>query len=63
MRAIAVLVVVTALLAVAEVVLVAGPHYPRGVFAVFGLLGCVTIVVVSKLLGKIWLQRPAPSDE
>lgn len=27
-------------------------------FAWFGLVGCVAIIVVSKALGKLWLQRP-----
>ncbi|MBI2866392.1 MAG: hypothetical protein HYX99_03415 [Chloroflexi bacterium] len=32
--------------------------YPiPGFFALLGLLGCVAIVVVSKLLGRYWLQR------
>jgi hypothetical protein len=31
-------------------------HVP-GFFALFGFVGCVIIVVVSKLLGHYWLQR------
>lgn len=31
--------------------------------AVYGVVGCVLIVVVSKALGKFWLQRPEPGDE
>ncbi|MDP2951887.1 MAG: hypothetical protein Q8O76_01045, partial [Chloroflexota bacterium] len=32
--------------------------YPvPGFFALLGLLGCIAIVVVSKLLGHYWLQR------
>ena len=26
--------------------------------SLFGLVSCVTIIVVSKLLGKLWLTRP-----
>ncbi len=33
-----------------------------GVFAAGGFLGCVVIVVVSKALGKWWLQRGEPDD-
>lgn len=29
-----------------------------GFYALFGFLSCLVIVVVSKLLGKYWLQRP-----
>ena len=28
-----------------------------GFFAIFGFVGCMAIVVVSKLLGHYWLQR------
>lgn len=28
-----------------------------GFFALFGLIGCVTIVFISKWLGHYWLQR------
>ena len=33
-----------------------GFHMP-GLFALFGFVACVIIVVVSKLLGHYWLQR------
>jgi hypothetical protein len=36
---------------------------PPGSVAAFAVLGCVGIVVVSKWLGKIGLQRPEPPDE
>jgi hypothetical protein len=29
----------------------------------FGVIGCYGIVVVSKTIGKIWLQYPEPPDE
>jgi hypothetical protein len=29
----------------------------------YGLLGCLAIIVVSKALGKAWLQRPEADDE
>ena len=28
-----------------------------GVFALFGLIGCVAIVMISNWLGRYWLQR------
>jgi hypothetical protein len=38
------------------------PHYGWeklfGAYALYGFFSCVLIVVVSKLLGKLWLQRP-----
>ncbi|MGH7392294.1 MAG: hypothetical protein ACREM3_22975 [Candidatus Rokuibacteriota bacterium] len=51
------------LLVALEIALVPEPHHGRGAFAVIGLVGCVTIVLVSKLLGKAWLQRPEPRGE
>jgi len=29
-----------------------------GFFALFGLIGCVALVLISKWLGHYWLQRP-----
>ena len=29
-----------------------------GFYAALGFVGCIAIVVVSKWLGKVWLQRP-----
>jgi hypothetical protein len=40
--------------------LVTGVALP-GVIPVFGLVGCVVIIVVSKRLGKLFIQRPDPS--
>ncbi len=34
----------------------AGIHVP-GFFALLGFLGCVAIILVSKWLGRYWLQR------
>ncbi len=38
------------------------PHYGWenlfGAYALYGFFSCVIIVIVSKLLGKLWLQRP-----
>ena len=28
-----------------------------GFFALFGFIGCVAIIIFSKLLGRFWLQR------
>jgi len=33
-----------------------GFHMP-GLFALFGFIACVAVVVVSKLIGRYWLQR------
>lgn len=33
-------------------------HRTPAFHAAYGLVGCVLIVVVSKALGKYWLQRP-----
>jgi hypothetical protein len=40
-----------------------GVHHVAGGHAVFGAAGCAVIVVVSKALGKRWLQRPQARDE
>lgn len=37
--------------------LLVGAERP-GWYAALGLGGCIVIIVVSKWLGKIWLQRP-----
>ncbi|MCX8083915.1 MAG: hypothetical protein N3C60_03240 [Calditerrivibrio sp.] len=38
------------------------PHYGWenlfGAYAIYGFFSCVLIVIVSKLLGKLWLQKP-----
>jgi hypothetical protein len=33
-------------------------HELPGFDLVYGLVGCLAIIVVSKALGKVWLQRP-----
>ncbi|HSE94184.1 MAG TPA: hypothetical protein VLF19_12820 [Methylomirabilota bacterium] len=62
MRVLAALSGLLILLVALEIALVPEPHRVRGAFAVIGLVSCVTIVLVSKLLGKVWLQRPEPRD-
>ncbi|MBI2918868.1 MAG: hypothetical protein HYY01_12870 [Chloroflexi bacterium] len=58
-----VLVVVTLVLTVSGDILTRKGEYGQwwypvpGFFALLGLLGCMAIVVVSKLLGRYWLQR------
>jgi hypothetical protein len=37
-------------------------HATPGVQALYGLAGCVAIVVVAKWLGQLWLQRPEPDE-
>ena len=38
------------------------PHYGWenlfGAYALYGFFSCVLIVIVSKFLGKLWLQKP-----
>jgi hypothetical protein len=38
-------------------------HRAPGLVVLFSLAGCAAIVLVSKWLGKVWLQRPEPPDE
>jgi len=38
-------------------------HRAPAFHAVYGVVGCVLIVVVSKALGKVWLQRPEGRDD
>lgn len=37
-------------------------HRVPGLQGVYGLIGCVAIVVASKWLGRRWLQRPEGDD-
>lgn len=36
-----------------------GPHWMAfsGFFALFGVLVCITLIVVAKFFGKLWLQK------
>lgn len=38
-------------------------HRSPAFHAVYGVVGCVLIVVASKALGKAWLQRPEGRDD
>jgi hypothetical protein len=38
-------------------------HGTPGVWAVFGVVGCLAIVLASKWLGRVWLQRPDAERE
>lgn len=42
-------------------------HFPwqkvTGYLAVIGLVSCIVVVILSKLLGKYFLQRPEEYDE
>lgn len=62
-RVLAALGVIAGVLIAVEAAMVRDAHYAPGTFAALGLVGCAVIVVVSKLLGKAWLQRPEPPDE
>jgi general stress protein CsbA len=37
-------------------------HHVPGYSAVIGLFGCIVVVLLSKWLGKMFLQRPASDD-
>lgn len=52
----------TLALVVVEALLGASAHGVRGGAALSGFAGCVLIVVVSKWLGKRFLQRPDDGD-
>lgn len=58
-----VLAALVGVLVAVEVALDAAHGVPPGTWGVFGAVGCAVIVVVSKRLGKAWLQRPEPPDE
>jgi hypothetical protein len=51
-----------ALVVLERVLLPPGP-VPLGAFAVVGVIGCLVIVAVAKLIGKRWLQRPESWDD
>jgi hypothetical protein len=53
------LLVVGAALALAELAL-GSAHGVPGLVVLFSFAGCAAIVLVSKWLGKVWLQRPEP---
>lgn len=57
------LIALTALLTILEVALPSAAHLPPGTSGVFGIVGCLLLIVVSKLLGKAWLQRGEDHDE
>jgi hypothetical protein len=57
------LIAFTALLTILEVVLPSVAPVPPGTSGVFGIVGCLLLIAVSKLLGKAWLQRPEDHDE
>ena len=38
-------------------------HLLPGFDLVFGLIGCVVLVLVSKAIGQIWLQRPETEND
>ncbi|MBZ4671867.1 MAG: hypothetical protein JG762_97 [Deferribacteraceae bacterium] len=54
--------IVLVVLVLLDLVVHKHPHYAWenffGSYAIYGFMACVVIVVVSKLLGKLFLQRP-----
>jgi hypothetical protein len=38
-------------------------HYVPGYAALIGLFSCLFVVLLSKLLGRVFLQRPEPDDD
>lgn len=57
------LLALTALLAILEAALPSAAHVPPGTQGLFGVLGCVLLILVSKLLALIGLQRPEDRHE
>ena len=63
MKRIMVIILIALILSVLSDLLVHGGHGDfvwsgiLGFFALFGLIGCVAIVLISKWLGHCWLQR------
>lgn len=57
------LAVLLIVLVVGEVVLHASHGLPPATWGVFGALGCAVLIVVSKALGKAWLQHAEPPDD
>lgn len=50
-------------LAAVEALLRGDGHLPPGTVGLFGIVGCVAIVLAAKRLGKAWLQRREPPDD
>ncbi|MGB9730739.1 MULTISPECIES: hypothetical protein [Calditerrivibrio] len=50
------------LLVILDIFVEKHPHYGWenlfGAYALYGFFSCVLIVIVSKFLGKLWLQKP-----
>lgn len=62
-RATLALAVLTVLLVVPEFLGARG-HHPPGFHAAVGVVSCIVVVLVSKALGKAFLQRPEePHDD
>ena len=61
-RPTAALAALTALLVLPEFLGARG-HHPPGFNAAVGLVACLVVVLVSKALGKAFLQRPEGPDE
>ena len=62
-RPLGILVLTIAILLGLELALPVRGHWPVGMSAAFGLLGCVAIVGVAKGLRRLGLQRPEATDE
>ncbi len=37
-------------------------HFVPGYAAVIGLVGCIVVILISKWLGRVFLQRPESDD-
>jgi hypothetical protein len=62
-RAVGVLLLIVFVLFGLELALPSSAHWPPGASAAFGLVGCIVIVAVAKLLGGLGLQRGDTGDE
>lgn len=62
-RPVGVLVAIGIVLFGLELALPSSGHWPPGASAAFGLIGCVVIVAVAKLLGGLGLQHGETADD
>jgi len=62
-RPAAALLALTALLALLEMALPSVGYAPPGTSGALGVVGCLLLIGVAKLLGKAWVERPEDHDD